>query len=246
MIGDTEFDVLSGLGKGSWNNVTISDVTVPAAGKLTIAAGGSKTRDDYDVIIAVLKSVPATIGSTGYATFASAYPLNVTDKGAYKVTGVSGGSVVIESVTGNVAAGTGLLLKGDAGSVTIPVTASGATVTGNLLTGCIEDTEITTPNVTKWVIVDDGGVAKFQNLGGTYTDSKVTIPAGKAYLTYDASGAKMLQIIDSETSGISNASLRMDNGERTNDKLIFNLNGQRITAPQKGINIINGRKFVVK
>ena len=27
---------------------------------------------------------------------------------------------------------------------------------------------------------------------------------------------------------------------------IFNLNGQRLDAPQKGINIINGRKVVIK
>ena len=27
---------------------------------------------------------------------------------------------------------------------------------------------------------------------------------------------------------------------------IYNLNGQKLSAPQKGINIINGRKVIVK
>jgi hypothetical protein len=30
------------------------------------------------------------------------------------------------------------------------------------------------------------------------------------------------------------------------DARIFNLSGQRLNAPQKGINIINGRKVVIK
>ena len=34
--------------------------------------------------------------------------------------------------------------------------------------------------------------------------------------------------------------------EKASDGVIYNLRGQRLTAPQKGINIIGGRKVVVK
>jgi hypothetical protein len=34
--------------------------------------------------------------------------------------------------------------------------------------------------------------------------------------------------------------------ENEDDARIYNLSGQRLSAPQKGINIINGRKVVIK
>ena len=48
--------------------------------------------------------------------------------------------------------------------------------------------------------------------------------------------------INGETTGIN--SIKMCSG--SNDASIYNLRGQRLTAPQKGINIIGGKKFVVK
>lgn len=38
-------------------------------------------------------------------------------------------------------------------------------------------------------------------------------------------------------------SLKMPNAGKT---AIFNLGGQRLSAPQKGMNIINGRKVIIK
>ena len=38
-------------------------------------------------------------------------------------------------------------------------------------------------------------------------------------------------------------SLKMPNAGKT---AIFNLGGQRLSAPQKGLNIINGRKVIIK
>ena len=41
--------------------------------------------------------------------------------------------------------------------------------------------------------------------------------------------------------------IKVDDNRRTIDlDGIFNLNGQRLDAPQKGINIINGKKVVIK
>ena len=37
-----------------------------------------------------------------------------------------------------------------------------------------------------------------------------------------------------------------DKGKMTNDKGIFNLNGQRIAQPTKGLYIVNGKKIVIK
>ena len=38
---------------------------------------------------------------------------------------------------------------------------------------------------------------------------------------------------------------KLNNGSKDSDNF-FNLNGQRLSAPQKGINIVNGKKVLVK
>jgi hypothetical protein len=75
-----------------------------------------------------------------------------------------------------------------------------------------------------------------------------SLATGKAYLpAATVSGAKNLKIIfDDETLGINDASLLNGNAEGINGKTIYNLSGQRIAAPQKGINIVNGKKVLVK
>ena len=48
-------------------------------------------------------------------------------------------------------------------------------------------------------------------------------------------------IVEYDLSDIRNVQL-----EEHNNASVYNLSGQRLTAPRKGINIINGRKVVVK
>ena len=48
------------------------------------------------------------------------------------------------------------------------------------------------------------------------------------------------------TDGISNAVRLNDKGKMINDKLIYNLQGQRLSRLQKGLNIVNGRKIYIK
>ena len=48
------------------------------------------------------------------------------------------------------------------------------------------------------------------------------------------------------TDGISDAVRLNDKGKMINDKLIYNLQGQRLNSLQKGLNIVNGRKIYVK
>ena len=48
------------------------------------------------------------------------------------------------------------------------------------------------------------------------------------------------------TNGISDAVRLNDKGKMINDKLIYNLQGQRLSRLQKGLNIVNGRKIYIK
>ena len=52
---------------------------------------------------------------------------------------------------------------------------------------------------------------------------------------------------ETETTGISDAARLNNNEQIRNNKLIYNLQGQRLSALQKGLNIVNGKKvYVVK
>ena len=47
-------------------------------------------------------------------------------------------------------------------------------------------------------------------------------------------------------TGINDVFHRMENEEKINDNVIYNLNGQRVSAPQKGLFIRNGKKVILK
>ena len=64
--------------------------------------------------------------------------------------------------------------------------------------------------------------------------------AGIVYLNLESSNAKIVLEMDESATGIVSVR-KEDNGDRK----IFNLRGQRLSAPQKGFNIINGKKIIV-
>ena len=194
-----------------------------------------------------IESVSATIGSTGYTTFASSYPLDLSNLPdgitAYTASVVGESEVTFTPATTAVAAGTGLLLNGTADtSYDIPVVASGEIISGNKMVGCPAATDLT-PSESYYVLVNNNGTAEFRPLSGTYTNNKVTIPAGKAYLDVNAGTARALSIAldNEEVTGINNVQ-----GSGVKTQSYYNLNGQRVAQPTKGLYIINGRKVVVK
>ena len=81
---------------------------------------------------------------------------------------------------------------------------------------------------------------------------KTWVYATRAYFTYsgdiDISLARSV-VMDfgdggQQTTNIDN--IMVADQRESNVEGIFNLSGQRLSAPQKGINIINGKKVVVK
>ena len=85
------------------------------------------------------------------------------------------------------------------------------------------------------------------NLYGINNDGKLqkggsgaTINSFRAYLT-DASGAREINFED-ETTGLTDVSSKTSDGRGE----CFNLAGQRVAQPTKGLYIVNGRKVVIK
>ena len=201
------------------------------------------------VLIDKPTNIPATISSAGYATFSSTYPVdidNATPAGlkAYKATESNGSTVKMIEVTGTVAANTGLVLKGDAGTYNIPVAASGTAVEGNLLHDC--DGSWSTLNV------GNGGtnyVLSVQNatvVWAPVTSDTPEMSAGQAYLYVPATtstGAHALTLsFGEDVTGINT----VKTSEPQADQIYYNLQGQRVIEPKQGIYVVDGKKVLVK
>lgn len=199
---------------------------------------------EMDIVTEEVTSVPVTVAESGWTSLASAYALdfaNAEDASsnknlkAYVISDITSSAVTLTSVE-SAPAETGLILKGTASTAyTIPVSASPASITTNELSAAVTATAVETESV----YVVSGGELKL------FTGTE--IPAGKAYLQkskVDAVGARSLSFIfDDETTGISN----VENSQRQLlDGDFYNLAGQRVAAPAKGMYIVNGRKVVIK
>ena len=201
-------------------------------------------RGCYDTRIANVKVttevVPATINSTtGYATFSSTSPVNVTVEGleAYIATGKNGDYITMQKVTGNIAANTGLVLKGTTGTTyDLPIVASGNTPSGNLLQPCDGSwTTLSKSNTgTNYVLSEQGTpkVAVFAPIGNT----SATLRAGSAYLYIDeVSLARALRFSFDDITAVENveaaAEAKAKEGKFIeNGKLVIVKNGVKYNA----------------
>ena len=194
---------------------------------------------DYLIVRKIATSVPATITSAGWATLYTPYALDfssVTGLTAYTAA-VADNKVTLTEVT-DVPAGTGVVLKGDADTYNIPVAASSATAKGDLLGSATDATSYNAyADNTLYMLKKVGEKAQFVPV------TSGSIAAGKAYLKIAAATARNLDVtFADEATGISAALM---NKETMNNE-VYNLKGQRVAAPMKGLYIVNGKKMVIK
>ncbi len=186
------------------------------------------------------KSVRKSISSAGWATYCSPYALNLADasatlEDAYIVTGGNDGVLTLTSVKdGTVPANTGLLLEGTAGDVVIPIVGSSTTnVDANKLVGVTAETVLDAND--GYVLMGSPSVGFYQN------SNAFTVGANTAYLpaTFAATARSFYSFGDATAiKAIDNLRFAIDN--------YYNVAGQRVAAPTKGLYIKNGKKIVVK
>ena len=191
------------------------------------------------------QSVGVAVGESKYATYCSPCALNFTntDVKAYKAK-VDGGKVVLTKVD-EVPAYTGVILYGDKGNYNIPVIASATAVYENELFG------VTTRTLVEWTTGNNYYNYILQN-GQFKKASNGYLKANRAYLhtTYNvtnpSSAHDYLEISfegEEETTGVN----EVTNTNCTNNtNEFFNLAGQRVAQPTKGLYIVNGKKVVIK
>ena len=215
------------------------------SGTLTL---GSSSGNIYIARVAVvLTHVTGTITASGWNTFSSSHALdlsNVTNGTAYVASAAEGSTVTLTPVTDKIVeAGTGLMIKGTADDVfAIGMTAEAATFSGtNKLEGLPTGGTVAKDNhnyVFGWSDPADPG---FYLVNAT----EPVLAAGKAYLHADNDltvGARLsIDFGEGDVTAINKIEAAKQNvGE------YFNLAGQRIAQPTKGLYIVNGKKVVLK
>ena len=188
-----------------------------------------------------LPTQDVTVTSAGYATMVAQYDYDFTSAPVetYAVTAsATPGYVHLRPVT-SAKHGEALLLKGSTDTYTLTATETAKDVTAeNLLKAADEDV---VSNGTLYALAKIDGIVGFYQVGTA--ESAVTIPAGKAYLDGVPSSVKAYIFdFDDDATGLDavNGEGFMVNGP------IYNLAGQRLNKMQKGINIVNGKKVMVK
>ena len=86
-------------------------------------------------------------------------------------------------------------------------------------------------------------LANVNNVVGFYQANNNRVATNRAYINAGGSLVKSFAIdLDDDATGIENINVNDNLGEGA----IYNLAGQRINKLQKGINIVNGKKIMVK
>lgn len=191
-------------------------------------------------------NLSSTDGNDYYATFSNEKAFVVPEDLTVSVVAVNNGNLTIEDYAAGdvVAANTGVLVKGTEGSHTVVLTTAEATEDPEYNMLVASSVAQTGDDYLYYMLSYD---KNHENLGfywgaengGEFNSMLV---AGKAYLQVPKrAGAKPMMLLGGGTAtGIENASASSAHTQ------VYNLQGQRVNAGQKGIVIVNGRKVVVK
>ena len=134
-----------------------------------------------------------------------------------------------------VPAKTPLVLVGTANnSYEVPVIASATAPETNLLKAGEGSNKEFDGSTYDYILYSDG---KFYQIGSG------SVATTKAYLHLDAApsnGARTFSLIFSETTRVNKVKADDASGE------VYNLVGERVATPQKGLYIVNGKKVIIK
>lgn len=190
-----------------------------------VGVGGIAIEKDLDAV---------TIGNAGYTTYVTKHNVSFpAEVEAYIATTVNGAQEYVTLTQVNSAPrGTALVLKNE-GTFTLSPTASPEDVSDNILLA--SDGTIEGDGSTIFALGNKSGVGFYLVANGQ------TVPAGKAYLSVPAAVKGFLAFDFGNTDAIKTVQ-----GAGLKDAAIFNLAGQRMSRMHRGVNLVNGKKIILK
>lgn len=185
-----------------------------------------------------------TITDANWGTFCAPFDVTIPEGVKAYTAAADGNSVAFSEVTTTIPAGTPVVVYSAAAvnkEFNGKATKTGETCQEGALVGVYAaKTGITAETgYTNYVLQNNAqGVGFYKVAEGT-----ISLNANRCYMTLATSaGAKDCVVLDGVITGINNILNPTDKSAEG----IYDLNGRKLTAPQKGINIINGVKVIVK
>ena len=180
------------------------------------------------------------VSEAGYATMVAEKNLEIPTDVLVEVFAVkvNGDYATLLPITAGIPAGEPVLVKADAGEYNFTYTTS--EVPDVAINELVAATEEVTADGSQFVLANgEDGVGFYKAIAGT------AIAAGKAYLVVRTEGEGVKNFISFEDDPTSiNEELGIRNEE--SDNFIYNLAGQRLQKMQRGVNIVGGKKVMIK
>lgn len=229
----------------TWTNVlTRSDADyTQGMTQLLWGLNTNVTTSYYDDIYLVTADHPrhieVTLTDAGYTSFSNVEAVSFTGTGleAFVVTSTGDGVVNMTSVT-SAPANTGLILKGNAGSYSLPVVSTASTIETNLLVATSQSPYLVGSTDNIYVLANkDNGVGFYKASAG------FSVRMGSAYLPLSSSAAapaRSFLNINTGSTGIETIRTAQMTG------VYYSLSGIPTCQPTRGIYILNGKKVIVK
>ncbi len=211
----------------------VNSITVNYIGKTSV----------YSNYCTKLASADMAITDAKWGTFCAPFDAAIPEGVKAYTAAASGSEVEFTEVTTTIPAGTPVVVYSATevdetlGGI---ATETGETCTSGALVGVYAaKTGITAETgYTNYVLQNNSGVVGFYK-----ATSAISLKANRCYMTLATSaGAKDCIGLDGAVTGIN----EILNPTKKSVEGIYDLNGRKLAAPQKGINIINGVKVIVK
>ena len=194
--------------------------------------GNEFTRKSF-VVYEVKNTCEVVVGPAGYTTFSYNKAIGLGGVNAYTAK-YEGGKAKLTKVTA-APAGAGVIIEAAEGTYKIPTLDSAADLVGNDL--LVSDGTATSDGHF-FALAEQGGVVGFYKVA-----LGVKIPAGKAYLNIPLLSR---DFVGFDFGGEATAIDAVESVKQPTDAAVYNLAGQRVSKPARGLYIMNGKKVIIK
>lgn len=211
---------------------------------------------DYFTVSGTIATTSVSISEAKYATYYNSIPVQLpANLQAATIDDETSGTLTFNyrySEGDVIPSGTPVLLKATAaGEYTLTYAANDATAapTGNYLYGSDEAVTTTGGGTgAKYYALQYGAGDKASVLGFYWVNTDgaaFTSGAHKAWLALPAAASASYLSLDADdmTTGIEHLAPALSSGEGAQS--VFNLNGQRVSQPRKGLYLVNGKKVII-
>jgi hypothetical protein len=229
------FSIAYGNGVGDYAGYLGIGFYALKSGESTVVAGSStnETNALAQWTFEEVTSINVNISDAGYATLYVPFPVTIPSGVNAYTAKTDGTTLSMTGVTSTIPAGTAVILEGNGGEYTFEIAAANtdAAISSDLVGNYFESTV----PVGNYVLQKQEKVGFFQ-----VQDEPKAIKANRAYLNVP-SGSSVKAFFFGDTEDAIQSVI-----SGTASAEIYNLAGQRVNKLQRGVNIVNGKKVLVK